>query len=1014
MKKKEIDDNQQTLDDFWGEPTTNNKEEEKKEKKESKNQEEVEIANNNERIIDNKSEEKTEEIQEDKEFSTGGKRKRRVGIEIDNDMEVRNVYLLDVEYDGPYRKAVCKFYDPVTHDLYLWYDNTNHLPYLLTTLSEDEIRGMPQVVSSEEFVSLEKEKRMDLMNDREIDVVKVVTTNPLAIGGRNDSFREIIFPSYETNIRYHYNYIFDKELVPGGLYSIINGKLIEEGTEIPEDARQSLEKAFEGASKEELEMLERYFPQFLSPIPDILRCAFDIEVYSPDSRLPAPQLAQQEIISIVVHDSLGDRTAYLLKRDEEPEIDLEALKITEGQLKIYENEGELLKDFFEEIKTYPIILSFNGDNFDLPYLLNRAKKLGIKENCPIKPSGKRDMAFTNGSIHIDLHRFYRQAAIRVYAFSGAYETVGLNDLGVALLNEGKVELEESISDLSAQNLLKYNLKDTEITLNLTTFANNVAFNLIITLMRITKMPMFDFTRTTVSTWIENWFRYEHRIRNYLIPKKEEILEKKGQISTMAANEGAKFQGAIVIDPTPGVHWNVYALDFACYSEDTEILTDEGWHSLIELKEKKEINNLPKIATVNPSSNFTEFQECQEIFEYDYDGEMYHFSKKTFDVLVTPNHRMVYNRRTNNREKTEWRDELEITDASELSKRTWFRIPHYGEWKGVSENIKIGPYTFSPEEFIPFLGWFLTDGSLASSGRTVIIHQSKVNNFESIRSAIYNLGFEVKENEYTKQDSAHRNFNIHNTEFVKGLRGWLIDEEGLYENNGKLTKRIPRKILNFEKEHLKLLFDAMLLGNGSWAHGKCYSLSSTSKKMADDFQELTLKLGYGCSVNKEVRDCTIFGKEYKNHVSYRCFISYTRKNAFNGQGNHIKKVDYNGKVWCVSVPNGTLIVRRNGKVAVSGNSLYPSIIKTRNLSYETLRCPHEECKVNKVPETDHWVCHKKQGISALLLGFVRDIRVNWFKPGAKDEKLTDLERNTNDVIQSSLKVLINAGYGVFGA
>ncbi|MCG3219487.1 MAG: ribonuclease H-like domain-containing protein, partial [Candidatus Heimdallarchaeota archaeon] len=500
---------------------------------------------------------------------------------------------------------------------------------------------------------------MDLMHDCEIDVIKVVATNPLAIGGKNDSFREIIFPSYESNIRYHYNYIFDKELVPGGLYSIIDGKVIKEGTEIPIDAKTSLEKSFEGASKEELEMLERYFPQFLSPIPDILRCAFDIEVFSPDSRLPAPQLAQQEIISIVVHDSLGQRTAYLLKReDKKPEIDLEALEITEEQLRIYEDEAELLKDFFEEIKTYPIILSFNGDNFDLPYLQNRAEKLGIKESCPIKPSGKRDMAFTNGSIHIDLHRFYRQAAIRVYAFSGAYETVALNDLGEALLDEGKIELDEAISDLSAQNLLKYNLKDTEITLNLTTFANNVAFNLIITLMRITKVPMFDFTRTTVSTWIENWFRYEHRIRNYLIPNKEAILEEKGQISTMAANEGAKFQGAIVIDPEPGVHWNVYALDFA--------------------------------------------------------------------------------------------------------------------------------------------------------------------------------------------------------------------------------------------------------------------------------------------------------------------------------------------------------------------SLYPSIIKTRNLSYETLRCPHEECKINKVPETDHWVCHKKQGISALLLGFVRDIRVNWFKPGAKDESLTAIQRNTNDVIQSSLKVLINAGYGVFGA
>ena len=32
------------------------------------------------------------------------------------------------------------------------------------------------------------------------------------------------------------------------------------------------------------------------------------------------------------------------------------------------------------------------------------------------------------------------------------------------------------------------------------------------------------------------------------------------------------------------------------------------------------------------------------------------------------------------------------------------------------------------------------------------------------------------------------------------------------------------------------------------------------------------------------------------------------------------------------------------------SLYPSIIKVRNLSYETVRCIHDECKKNMIPGT----------------------------------------------------------------
>ena len=53
------------------------------------------------------------------------------------------------------------------------------------------------------------------------------------------------------------------------------------------------------------------------------------------------------------------------------------------------------------------------------------------------------------------------------------------------------------------------------------------------------------------------------------------------------------------------------------------------------------------------------------------------------------------------------------------------------------------------------------------------------------------------------------------------------------------------------------------------------------------------------------------------------------------------------------------------------SLYPSIIKVRNLSYETVRCAHEECKKNTIPQTNHWTCSKKNGLTALIIGSLRD-------------------------------------------
>jgi DNA polymerase I len=96
------------------------------------------------------------------------------------------------------------------------------------------------------------------------------------------------------------------------------------------------------------------------------------------------------------------------------------------------------------------------------------------------------------------------------------------------------------------------------------------------------------------------------------------------------------------------------------------------------------------------------------------------------------------------------------------------------------------------------------------------------------------------------------------------------------------------------------------------------------------------------------------------------------------------------------------------------SLYPSAIRNWNLSYETLLCPHEDCKDNLVPGTNHWVCTHKRGMTSLIIGSLKDLRVLRYKPLAKDPKLTPEQRKYYDVVQAALKVFLNASYGVFGA
>lgn len=96
------------------------------------------------------------------------------------------------------------------------------------------------------------------------------------------------------------------------------------------------------------------------------------------------------------------------------------------------------------------------------------------------------------------------------------------------------------------------------------------------------------------------------------------------------------------------------------------------------------------------------------------------------------------------------------------------------------------------------------------------------------------------------------------------------------------------------------------------------------------------------------------------------------------------------------------------------SLYPSIIKVYNLSYETVRCIHPDCMDNTIPETEHWVCKKRKGISSLVIGSLRDLRVNYYKPLSKDPSLNPSDKNLYNVVAQALKVILNASYGVMGA
>ena len=476
-------------------------------------------------------------------------------------MSSRALYLLDIRYDGEAGRALLKLYDEVEHKIVEIHDTSGHKPYLLTDLSPDEILGRyPEVVKHRGFDHFEVVEKYDALRDVKVKMTKVVARDPLSVGGTRRALREILKGhAWEARIKYHHCYTYDRGLVPGMPYRLESGELRMVEVEVPHNIIRRIEGLY-GDDPVLLARALEWAKLFQARIPSLKRVAVDIEVYSPEpNRIPRPEEAPYPVIAVSLRSSDGLKKVLLLKRPElgEPPTNMEGVEF-------FDTEIELLRESFRVIRRYPLIVTFNGDNFDLPYLRSRAFKLGMPEDeVPIEWSPNADHARVKHAVHLDLYKFFTNRSMRVYAFGGKYrEGRTLDEISVALLGEGKVQIDRPIPELSYEELAEYSGRDAELTYRLTEFNDELVLKLILLMMRISKLGIEDLTRHNISAWIRSLLYFEHRRRGYLIPNEEDLRSLKSRTDTRALIKGKKYMGAVVIDPLPGTFFNVIVVDFA--------------------------------------------------------------------------------------------------------------------------------------------------------------------------------------------------------------------------------------------------------------------------------------------------------------------------------------------------------------------------------------------------------------------------------------------------------------------
>ncbi len=475
--------------------------------------------------------------------------------------------LVSATYDSQKKAAVLKFYEPKSQEIKLWTDDTNHKPYCYSKLNPEELEFLNERADVIEIVSV---KRQDMLNDQEINVSKIIVEDPLAIGGTSTekSIRNII-DTWESDIKYYENYLYDRSLIVGKYYKIEDGKVIPHDLEISDEVRLALKSLLWDKVSNEKMVDSKQFQEYIAewanllnqPIPKIKRLSFDIEVESAVGRIPDPKIAEKKVTAIGFDASDGLKQVFVLKRTGMEEGTNELGSEVKVVFYDEDKEKEMIFDAFKLISSYPFVITYNGDEFDMPYLYNRAERLGIKkQDNPLYMM--RDSATLKEGVHLDLYRTLSNRSFQIYAFSHKYTNFSLNSVSKALLNEEKIDYGIELDQLNLYQTANYCFNDANLAYKLTSFNNDVLMNLLVVIARIARMPIDDIARIGVSQWIRSLLYYEHRQRGALIPKRDELEKKSAGVVTDAVIKDKKYRGGLVVDPVEGIHFNVTVMDFA--------------------------------------------------------------------------------------------------------------------------------------------------------------------------------------------------------------------------------------------------------------------------------------------------------------------------------------------------------------------------------------------------------------------------------------------------------------------
>jgi hypothetical protein len=331
----------------------------------------------------------------------------------------------------------------------------------------------------------------------------------------------------------------------------------------------------------------------------------------------------------------------------------------------------------------------------------------------------------------------------------------------------------------------------------------------------------------------------------------------------------------------------------CFSDDTEVLTRDGWKTFPDLLDDDEILSL------NRANDESRWAKITEIIRIPFDGELNVFEGRRANFAITDQHRL-YARRQGKPYTLETYEDLPET----------FWMKGTNTWGGGT-NSEVRTFekgatssralTFSFYDWAEFLGWYVSEGS--TNKGVIQIGQVKGENNERIALLMERMGFKV----WRGPDRVSAN--------SLSVARWLAENCGV----GAGEKRVPVEIKDASTQAIERFLESFGLGDGTpHGHGTRYYTSSES--LADDLHEVLCKLGRARSRTAGHKAGTVAQFKGKSGVRKRDIhiVTSGMSRDIKVEKKDVRRVPYTGDVWCLRTPDEVFMVRRKGKPMWSGN------------------------------------------------------------------------------------------------